>query len=75
MNEYMTQHGFAFSSEYPPDTKYQDRIAAAEAAARSAQTCPPARKLITSLTNAAAALGMEIRMAYHVRVFVIEIYR
>ena len=35
VNEYMTQNGFAFASKYPPDTKYQVRIAAAEAAARS----------------------------------------
>jgi micrococcal nuclease len=30
VNEYMTQNGYAFSSSYPPDTKYQSRIKAGE---------------------------------------------
>jgi micrococcal nuclease len=30
VDEYMAQHGYAFAKAYPPDTKYQDRIAAAQ---------------------------------------------
>ena len=35
VNEYMTQNGYAFSSAYPPDTKYQNRINAGEEYAKS----------------------------------------
>ena len=35
VNEYMTKNGYAFSSEYPPDTKYQLRINAAEEYAKN----------------------------------------
>ena len=31
VNEYLTRNGYAFSSSYPPDTKYQKRLAAGQA--------------------------------------------
>lgn len=36
INELLVQEGYAFASSYPPDVKYQARLAAAEQAARSA---------------------------------------
>ena len=47
VNDYLVRQGFAYSSSYPPDVKYQDQFRQAEQEARSDsrglwESCPPA---------------------------------